>query len=256
MNKATESTPAIRWLLEVGSTNEALKQAVLAGETVPDGAAWATTRQTAGRGRLGRTWTAPDGQTLAISLWMSGTPHPATSLLLGLAVTRAMRRLTGADFTLKWPNDSICGGRKVGGLLCEAVTRGDLQGTVLGVGLNLLQSPDFFEKAGLPYGGSVRMLTGAEIPPERAATALCEEWQRCVPRFRAEGFSPFRAEYETCCATVGREVRVLGADGAEVFGGTAIGVNDDGALLVRTADGKTCTCLAGEVSVRGLYGYV
>ena len=246
----------IRWLSEVDSTNKALKNAALAGEPIPDGAAWATTRQTAGRGRFGRTWTAPDGETLAISLWMSGTPHPATSLMIGLAVTRAMRRLTGADFQLKWPNDSICGGRKVGGLLCEGVLAGDTQGTVIGVGLNLLQSPAFFEKAGLPYGGSVKMLTGQAISPETAAKALCREWEACVPTFRAEGFSPFRAEYESVCATIGRPVRVHNADDAEAFTGTAVGIDDNGALLVRTSPGEITPCLAGEVSVRGLYGYV
>ena len=136
----------IRWFTELGSTNDALKQAVLAGEEIPDGTAWATTRQTAGRGRLGRVWTAPDGEALAISLWMTGAPHPAASLLLGLAVTRTMRQLTGADFRLKWPNDSICADRKVGGLLCEAVCMGEVQGTVAGVGLNLLESPVFFEQ--------------------------------------------------------------------------------------------------------------
>ena len=246
----------IRWLSEVGSTNEALKNAVLAGEIIPDGAAWATTRQTAGRGRLGRTWTVPDGETLAISLWMTGTPQPATSLLIGLAVTRALRRLTGADFRLKWPNDSICSGRKVGGLLCEGVSMGQTQGTVIGVGLNLLQSPAFFEQADLPYGGSVLMLTGQTITPEAAAEALCREWQACVPPFREAGFAPFRREYEEMCATVARQVRVLGADGAEAFTGTAIGVDEDGALLVRTSPDEVKTCRAGEVSVRGLYGYV
>ena len=253
MNRATDNAPVIRWLPETDSTNAALKRAVLGGETVPDGAAWATTRQTAGRGRLGRVWTAPDGETLAISLWMAGEPHPATSLLIGLAVTRAMRVLTGADFRLKWPNDSICDGRKVGGLLCEAVSTGDTRGTVIGVGLNLLQSPDFFEQADLPHGGSVRMLTGVEISPQQAAEALCREWQACVPQFRAKGFAPFCAEYESVCVNVGREVRVLGE---EPFSGTAIGVDNDGALRVRTGPDEVKVCLAGEVSVRGLYGYV
>ena len=256
MTKATDNGPGIRWLSEVGSTNEALKAAVLAGERIPDGAAWATTRQTAGRGRLGRSWIVPDGETLAISLWMTGVPHPATSLMIGLAVTRAMRGLTDADFRLKWPNDSICDGRKVGGLLCEAISMGETQGTVIGVGLNLLQTPDFFEKVGLPYGGSVRMLTGKTLSPKQAAEALCREWQACVPRFRTEGFAPFRAEFESVCATIGREVRVLGADGEPLFSGTATGVDDDGALLVRTASGEEQTCRAGEVSVRGLFGYV
>ena len=246
----------IRWFSEIGSTNEALKQAVLGGEPIPDGAAWATTRQIAGRGRRGRGWETPDGQAVALSIWMTGAPDPTTSLLLGLAVTRSLRALSGADFQLKWPNDSICDGRKVGGLLCEAVCLGDRQGTVAGVGLNLLQSSDYFEKADLPYGGSVRMLTGVTISPEQAAAAVCREWQACVPRFRAEGFAPFRAAYESVCATIGREVRVLGADGAEAFTGTAIGITDDGALLVRTASDEEKLCRAGEVSVRGLYGYV
>ncbi|MBR3289256.1 MAG: biotin--[Clostridia bacterium] len=245
----------IRWLPEVGSTNEALKQAVLGGADIPDGAAWATTRQTAGRGRRGRSWEMPDGQALALSVWMTGAPDPTASLLLGLAVTRALRRLTGADFELKWPNDSICGGRKVGGLLCEAICMGGVQGTVLGAGLNLLQGAEFFKQAGLPYGGSVRMLTGAEISPRQAAEAVCREWQAIADRFRAEGFVPFRAEYESVCATVGREVRVLNADGTEAFSGTAIGVDETGALRVQTARAVK-TCRAGEVSVRGLYGYV
>lgn len=249
-------TPAIRWLAEVGSTNEALKQAIREGATIPDGAAWATTRQTAGRGRRGRGWETPDGQALALSIWMTGAPDPAVSLLLGIAVTRALRRLTGAAFELKWPNDSICGGRKVGGLLCEAVCAGGVQGMVLGAGLNLLQPPEFFEAAGLPYGGSVRMLTDAAISPRQAAKAVCREWRTCAARFRAEGFAPFQAEYEAMCATVGGEVRVLNADGTEAYSGTAIGVDETGALQVRLASQEIQVCRAGEVSVRGLYGYV
>ena len=100
------------------------------------------------------------------------------------------------------------------------------------------------------------MLTGVTLSPAAVAETLCRAWQACVPAFRAEGFAPFRAEYESLCANIGREVRVLSADGEPAFAGTAIGVDGDGALLVRVSPDEVKRCCVGEVSVRGLYGYV
>ncbi|HIW74126.1 MAG TPA: biotin--[acetyl-CoA-carboxylase] ligase [Firmicutes bacterium] len=240
------------WLPEVDSTNRYLKER---GSLLPGGAVCCTGRQTAGRGRLGRSWTTPAGEALALSLLVKPAAHTAQlALLCGLAASRAMTRLAGPGFGIKWPNDIVCRGKKICGILCEACWPDETGFAVAGVGFNLRQTAEEFRRAGLPHAASVEMLTGNRLTLEETAAAFLNEMEPLWNRLRREGFSALRGEYEARCVTVGRAVRVLNPDGSLRLEGTALGVAEDGSLLV-DGGGSTVSVCAGEVSVRGRSGY-
>lgn len=239
------------WLSETPSTNDWLK----ARRELPHGTWCATDRQTAGRGRRGRTWDAPDGKTLALSVLLHGGARPTLPLVCAMAAAETLTALTDFPFAWKWPNDIICDNRKVCGILCESVAEGDRIDVIAGLGINLTQTKEELERAGLPYAGSVEMLTGKPLSPQRVAEALIARLTTYAERLDAEGLAPFLPAYADGCITLGRRVRVQNADGATLLTGVAESIDDGGALMVRTEDGTLTRCDAGEVSVRGLYGY-
>lgn len=239
-------------LSQTDSTNRYLKERAF---SLPHGTLCYTGNQTAGRGRLGRSWVVPAGHSLALSILLRPAQLPVLPAVCGLAVARALRRCTGGDFRIKWPNDIICGGKKVCGILCEGILSQDGGCTVAGIGINLLQSENDFAREGLLYATSVREQTGVRLTLDETAAAVVNELEPLWLRCRSQGFGVIRREYERCCVTVGRMVRVLSPDGAERLCGAATGIAEDGGLLVENA-GCVEHITAGEVSVRGLYGYI
>lgn len=241
------------WLPAVASTNAYLKER---GDRLPHGAACATDNQTAGRGRLGREWQAPAGETLALSVLLKPLWEATTlPLVVGLAVSRALSKLSGATFCIKWPNDIVCNNRKVCGILCEGRPGEDGGFAVCGMGVNLLQTEREFAGLGLPHAGSLWQLTGKRLKPTAVAAAILNELEPLWDRYRREGFSPLLPAFQERCATIGRQVRAQSPAGETVCEGTATAVEPDGALRIRTAAGDRLV-QAGEVSVRGLYGYM
>ncbi|MCW2778794.1 MAG: biotin--[acetyl-CoA-carboxylase] ligase [Frankiales bacterium] len=211
------------WRLEVlpetGSTNAVVLERAARGEAA--GLVVVAESQTAGRGRLDRTWVSPPRAGLTFSVLLRPDLPPArwgwVPLWGGLAVARALRERTGVDAVVKWPNDVLVGGRKVCGLLASA-SDGAL---VLGIGLNVTTRAD-------------------ELPQDRPATSLLLEGATTTDRdtvlravLRSLGATLAAADadaYRAGCSTVGQRVRVELPDGA--VEGTATGVDDDGRLLV------------------------
>jgi len=225
-------------LAECGSSN-----AELAARGGPSGSVVVAERQTAGRGRMGREWIAAPGDSLTFSLlWRF--PEPADlsglSLAVGVAVARAVENIGAGDTTLKWPNDILRDGRKLGGILIE------LQGAktaVIGIGLNL-RLP-----AAMP--ADVRAAAAAlddERDPNALLAALLRELLGVLDAFAVAGFSALRAEWLARHAWNGRPVRVLMPHAAPLEGVCA-GIADDGALLLETPAGVQ-RILSGDVSLR------
>lgn len=247
-------------LQQVDSTNEYAKQH---GDELPDGAAVLADRQTAGRGRLGRSWQAPAGDSMLCS-WLYQRLTPCQLGLLpqasGLAAVRALRQLCGQRAQLKWPNDlvALCGGRyyKLGGILCESRCAGGRMLAVSGIGINLRQSTALFAQAGLPDAASVRSLWGNA--PDRMALveAITEELDRCLAQI-ARCPAEFLQQYSQSCMTLGKTVTIHSMDGT-VRTAVAVRIGEDGSLICRDADGapEEFAVYAGEVSVRGMGGYV
>ena len=230
------------YLEETDSTNRYLKEA---GESLPHGTLCYTGRQTSGRGRLGRDWTAPDGAALAMSVLLRGAADADWSglpLVCGIAVAAALDRI-------------ICAGRKMCGILCESSQGETGRFAVAGIGVNLTQTAADFREAGLPHAGSVRMLTGISLSLGETAAAILNELEALWDLYAREGFASLRGPYEERCITLGREVRLLSPDGGFLAAGRAAGLAEDGGLIVDTAAGRSIY-RSGEVSVRGVYDYV
>jgi len=211
-------------------------------------------RQTAGRGRRGRAWASPLAANLYLSLarrFESGLARlGGLSLVAGIAVADALQGLGVAEARLKWPNDVVVERegrlRKLGGILVEG--GGEYAGparAVIGIGLNVRMPAATGESIDQPWIDLQSL--GADASRDRIAAAVLARLLPALARFDAEGLAPFLPAYAAHDALAGRPVRLLAGDGE--YPGIALGVADDGALRVRTADGER-SFHAGEVSLR------
>lgn len=213
-----------------------------------------TTSQTAGRGRLGRTWVNAAGQALYYSCVVrEPLVQPETLPLLACLVTaKVLHGRYGIDCRIKWPNDLLLNGKKIVGILCEGVL--DKGAWIMGIGINLAQPQSYFDQAGLPHGASL-LTSGVPVQVERDADILAAGltepgFSAVMPRFAKEGIEPFLSDYRTHCVNLGRHVSY---DGGE---GTALDVDKDGRLVVSDDATGEHRIFSGEVSVRGVYGAV
>ena len=205
----------VRYLPECGSTNAYVKEHF--EEFGPVGAVY-TENQTAGRGRLGRSWVNAEGKALYYTVAIrEPLAQPATlPLLASLAVRRQLQLRYGVDCQIKWPNDLLLNGKKVVGILCESVSYGYQQqgrGILCGIGINLAQPQSYFDAANLPNGTSLA-LQGANVDlaadPAWLAEGLTDfGFDRNLYTFARDGFAPFREEYKAAgspltCRRAGR----------------------------------------------------
>jgi BirA family transcriptional regulator, biotin operon repressor / biotin---[acetyl-CoA-carboxylase] ligase len=244
-------------LLEVDSTNTRL----LEFPSPPEGQAdvCICELQHSGRGRRGRRWIAPFGDSIALSLgWTfrdAARASPALSLAVGVAVEQALRRAGARGIRLKWPNDVWLDGRKVGGILLEL--RADASGpahVVIGVGLNLSLTGAArceIERSGV-RAAAVADACPRATPRNRMAGILLDELLRMLEQFQQEGFAAFFDAWMALDALRGRPAQVLATAGAMITG-TACGVDADGALLLEI-EGHMQRFVSGEVSLRPTQG--
>jgi BirA family biotin operon repressor/biotin-[acetyl-CoA-carboxylase] ligase len=222
----------------VESTNAVLAER--ARNSAADGVVLVAEHQTAGRGRLERTWSAPSRSGLTFSVLVRPEVEAARwtwlPLLTGLAVAAAVQHETGCDARLKWPNDIVVGEGKLAGLLVERVESEHGAAAVVGVGLNVSLRPDE-----LPVD------TATSLAIERASTtdrtvlllAMLRSFEGLFGRWQQQGGDPsdgLLAAYTDACVTIGRDVRVVLAEGDE-RSGRAVGVDGSGRLLVQTPFG-------------------
>ena len=189
----------VRYLPECGSTNAYVKEHF--EEFGPVGAVY-TENQTAGRGRLGRSWVNAEGKALYYTVAIrEPLAQPATlPLLASLAVRTQLKLRYGVDCQIKWPNDLLLNGKKIVGILCESVSYGYQQqgrGILCGIGINLAQPQSYFDAAGLPNGTSLA-LQGAKVDLSTDPAWLAEGltdfgFDRNLYQFARDGFAPFRA---------------------------------------------------------------
>ena len=241
---------------ELDSTNSRAKQ--LAEEGMPHGTLVLAGSQTAGKGRRGRQWTSPAGSGVFMTLILKPKIQPASASMLtlaaALAVKRAVSRLTGLTPLIKWPNDIVINGKKVCGILTEMSSEVDyINYVVVGIGINtnMEEFPGELEKTAT----SLLLETGQRCHRASLASAVLEEFEAVYERFLAtEDLSDLKEEYEAGMVNLGRQVRVLAVE--NVFEGVAVGIDEGGRLLVETKDRVLHKVMSGEVSVRGIYGYV
>jgi BirA family biotin operon repressor/biotin-[acetyl-CoA-carboxylase] ligase len=245
-------------LAEATSTNTLLMARGRAGDTAP--CMMVAARQTAGRGRMGRSWLADEGHSLTFSLGLplnlDAVPGggSALSLVVGATLATALQRWLQPDqpgLGLKWPNDLLWQGRKLAGVLIEATPAPGLKAgerwVVIGVGLNL--RPPLGDAEGR-FAALSQMATLAEPPRvgdvlSQLAPALIE----ASAAFAQQGFAPWQAAYAQHDVLAGQPVELWSAQQERLAEGLAQGIDVDGALLVHTPSGVV-RWTSGEVSVR------
>ena len=244
----------VHFARETDSTNLWIKR--LAKEGAPEGTLALAEFQSAGRGRLGRSWEVPEGTSVMMSILLRPKFEPqyapTLTLVMGMAVAKAVKKF-GFDVSIKWPNDVVVSHKKICGILTEMGVRdGKIDYAVIGVGINvnIREFPEeMADKATSLYLESGREFDRSQIPG-----LVMEAFEEYYEKFAATcDLSGLKEEYEGILANYNQPVRVLAK---EPYEGVARGITDGGELLVEKTDGTIVAVSAGEVSVRGLYSYV
>ena len=244
----------VHFARETDSTNLWIKR--LAKEGAPEGTLALAEFQSAGRGRLGRSWEGPEGTSVMMSILLRPKFEPqyapTLTLVMGMAVAKAVKKL-GFDVSIKWPNDVVVSHKKICGILTEMGVRdGKIDYAVIGVGINvnIREFPEeMADKATSLYLESGRKFDRSQIPG-----LVMEAFEEYYEKFAATcDLSGLKEKYESILANYNQPVRVLAK---EPYEGVARGITDGGELLVEKTDGTIVAVSAGEVSVRGLYSYV
>jgi BirA family biotin operon repressor/biotin-[acetyl-CoA-carboxylase] ligase len=251
LDRSTVADLTDYWRVEVveetGSTNADVAGRARDGE--PGGLVLVAEHQTAGRGRLDRSWEAPARSALTFSVLLRPTADPARwpwlSLLAGLAVARAVRRAAGLeDVGLKWPNDVLVGGRKAAGILLERLETDSGPAAVVGIGVNVSMTED---ELPVPAATSLA-IAGAEVERGALLAAVLSELPALLGEW-SEGTDALRTAYSHLCETVGQVVEVSLPDGQTITG-RAVGVDGDGRLEVETGQGRSAVGAGDVVHVR------
>lgn len=240
----------------VDSTNTRAKQLAEAG--APDGTLVVAESQSAAKGRRGRSWLAPSGTGVWFSLMLRPQIEPEhasmLTLVAAMAVEKGIRDTTGLDGSIKWPNDIVVDGKKVCGILTEMSADMDcINHVVVGIGINA--NIRDFPKELQDKATSLLLASGQTVKRAALLNAVLLAWEEYYETFlQTEDLSLLAEAYNEKLAGLGGMVRVLAPKGE--YTGTSRGINRRGELLVEREDGSITEVMSGEVSVRGIYGYV
>ena len=239
------------------STNDRLK--AMAREAAPHGTVLIADHQTAGHGRLGRSFHSPSGSGIYLSMLLRPNCAPTDLMHLtcatAVAMCNAVEKAAGFRPGIKWTNDLVFGKRKLGGILTELGFHpdGKVGYAIIGIGINCCQKPEDFPEEIRSIAGSLSMIADKSIQRSQVAAAMVEAlWH--MSNHLLTGKESMLSQYRTDCITVGQSISLVRSD--EIRYGIALDVDEQGALVVRFDDGHTEAVNSGEVSVRGMYGYV
>ena len=214
--------------------------------------------QVAGKGRRGRVWKSPSGSSIYMTILLypdiPPVKAPQLTLLMAIAVAEGIQEVTGLETKIKWPNDIVVNGRKICGILTEMSTEIDyINHVVIGAGINVNQ--DTFPDDIKATASSLKLELGKSVKRSELIAAVMKSFEKCYEIFiKTENLSGLQELYNSMLVNRDQEVKVL--EPGNEYKAHAIGINQTGELIVRTPDGKEKEIYAGEVSVRGVYGYV
>lgn len=246
----------------IDSTNTRAKQ--LAEEGEPEGTLVIADEQTGGKGRRGRAWKSEKGIGIFMSLLLRPTVHPSQAscltLVAALAVNQGIRQVCQVECGIKWPNDIVLNGKKICGILTETSSELDyIHYAVIGIGINA--NTESFPEELAQKGTSIYLETGKKVDRQALAASCMEAFSKYYAIYCKTGdLSGLLEEYNQALVNKGRQVQILHGmseqvDPDEIETGIAQGIDRHGALLVEKEDGL-CQVVSGEVSVRGIYGYI
>lgn len=236
----------------IDSTNTRAK--ALAAQGAPHGTILIADHQTGGRGRLGRTFLSPAGTGVYMSVILRPDCPPQQLMHLtcaaAVAACDAVERAVGFRPGIKWTNDLVHNGKKLAGILTELglSPKGIVDWAVIGIGVNCLQKGEDFDPAIRSFAGSLAMF--APCDRAKVAAALAEELANLDLFAKTAVMDRYRSD----CITIGKEVSLLRADDKPRHG-RAVGIDEDGALMVEFAPDVVEIINSGEISIRGMYGY-
>ena len=242
----------------IDSTNAYLK---VASEGVVDGTVAVADAQTGGKGRRGRSFQSPAGKGVYLSALLRPPVEPNRLLpitgFVAVAMCNAVERTAGVRPRIKWANDLVLGGKKLCGILTELSMEGEsgaLQYVIIGIGVNVAHTKEDFAGELENIATSLNIETGKEVSRAALAAAMIEELDALYQALLRHKLQPYLDTYRRDCLTIGQQVQLLWEDVHEKV--LATGVDDNLGLEVLRQNGAKDVIRTGEVSVRGLYGYV
>ena len=255
-----ESCPwqdSLLWFDSLDSTNTRARE--LARQGAVHGTVLIADHQTGGRGRRGRSFHSPAGVGIYMSVILRPRCAPQEIMHLtcaaAVAMCDAVEAAVGFRPGIKWTNDLVCGQRKIAGVLTELGfdNRGNVDFAVIGIGINCCQQEADFPEDIRSIAGSLTSISGQSIDRAVVAAAMMDALYRMDTELLT-GKAHILNRYRKDCITLGKEISLV--RGEEIRHGTALDIDDAGALIVRFPDGTAEAVNSGEVSVRGMYGYV
>ncbi|HHW66192.1 MAG: biotin--[acetyl-CoA-carboxylase] ligase [Defluviitaleaceae bacterium] len=241
---------------QIDSTNKEAKKLAASGEK--EGTIVISEEQLAGRGRLGRTWISPAGT----GIWMSVILRPSIAptdaskitLLAGLAVCEGIKEATGLPVQIKWPNDLVLHNKKICGILTEMSAEMEkINYIILGIGINV--NTDSFPEDLKNTATSLKIEGEKEYDRKEIVKAILMYLEQYYELYmKNQDMEDLLEKYKNHCLTLGKEVKIIHRN--EEFIGKAVDLSKEGELMVEKQDGQVITVFSGEVSVRGLYGYI
>ena len=246
----------IHYFESIDSTNTEAKR--MAAEGAPHGTVLIADMQTGGRGRMGRSFHSPAGSGIYLSMIIR-PECPARKLLhltcaTAVAAAEGIQRVTGLNPGIKWTNDLVYERKKLGGILTELSLdhAGNVAYAVIGIGINCNQTARDFPTDIANIATSLRICTGQQINRAIVIASILVTLQKMCEQLN--DVKSILEIYRQNCVTIGQEVSVVRSD--DIRHGKALDIDESGALLVQFEDGNIRAVNSGEVSIRGMYGYV
>ena len=242
----------IYYIKECTSTNTLAKN----NSHLPDCTIFICNKQTSGRGRHGKSWVSDCDGSIAMSILIKPDLLPEKAqiltLIAGLSVKNALCELFGADIYIKWPNDLVLNKKKICGILCEISAQVNLLNyCICGIGINLNNAsfPDEIKS----IATSLFSETGKKLLKETVISKIPEEFERLYTEFLKNGLKNLISDYKKSLITLNKEVKIISPD--DSYTAICEDIGENGELIIRTKDGIK-TISSGEVSVRGILGYI
>lgn len=241
----------------IDSTNTRAKQ--IAAQGAPHGTVLIADSQTGGRGRMGRSFHSPAGSGIYLSVILRPQCHASQLMHLtcatAVAMCEAVASVCGVRPGIKWTNDLVFGNRKLGGILTEVSldAQGNAAYAVVGIGINCTQETSDFPEDIRNIATSLKLSTQMSIDRSQVIASMLLHMESISNNLLGQK-AQIMAQYRRDCITVGQDISVIA--GETIRHGTALSVDEEGALIVRFSDGQIEAVNSGEVSVRGMYGYI
>lgn len=242
---------SVQLMESVVSTQEEAKR--LADNGAPEGTVVIAEEQTGARGRMGRQWFSPRGKGIWMSIVLRPklplSQTPQLTLLAGVAVCKAIRRVSGVDAGIKWPNDLLADGRKLCGILLESSLReGELHYCIAGIGISANMTEEDYPEHLQEVATSLRIQRGGDpVDCSELVRAVLDELESHYKLYMEHGFSTIKMLWESMSVTLGRQIALTSPQGR--IEGVVVGLDHAGALLLKNSSGEITNVCSGEIEL-------